>query len=176
MTGNIFRSGPETNAVLDRQHLPLSQYKNTHLRILILIIPSTEMLFSIRKNLRSKGTTGVHLTCTLYPSHQTKNSFLFLTIRPRFVGRAARPRAATLPRKRLSQLCIRQSWRPLRSSSGDCGARADGTGSAGCAGRRRIVAALGRGSLLWAPTKRGREHQSRTTRRSAAPGYGPRRI
>ncbi len=35
-------------------------------------------------------------TPDLYP-HQTEKFFLFLTIRPRFVGRAARPRAATLP-------------------------------------------------------------------------------
>ena len=32
----------------------------------------------------------------MYP-HQTRKLSLFLTIRPRFVGRAARPRAATLP-------------------------------------------------------------------------------
>ena len=43
------------------------------------------------------GTTGVHLTCTLCTSRQTKKFFLLLTIRPRFVGRAARLRAATLP-------------------------------------------------------------------------------
>jgi hypothetical protein len=75
-----------------------------------------------------------------------------------------------LPINCFSQLCIWQSWRPLRSSADACGARAGGTGSAGCAGRRRIVAALGRGSLLWAPTKRGREHPSQTTCRDAAPG------
>jgi len=35
-------------------------------------------------------------TPDLYP-HQTEKFFLLLTICPRFVGRAARPRAATLP-------------------------------------------------------------------------------
>ena len=35
-------------------------------------------------------------TPDLYP-HQTKKFFFVLTIRPRFVGLVARPRAATLP-------------------------------------------------------------------------------
>ena len=61
------------------------------------------------------------------------------------------------------QLCIWQSWRPLRSSSGDCGARAGGTGSAGCAERSRQALP---------PTKRGREHRTQTTSHYPAPGYG----
>ena len=115
------------------------------------------------------GTIGVHLICTLYPTPMTKIPRTFLLIAPALSGSTARPRAATLPINSCSQLCIWQSWRPLRSSADACGARAGGTGSAGCAGRRRIVAALGRGSLLWAPTKRGREHQSQTTCPNAAP-------
>jgi hypothetical protein len=136
------------------------------------------MHFQLRKayiQRTPRGTTRVHLTCTLSSSRRNRKFLLFLTIRPRFVG-LNRP----TPRRHFAynscpQLCIWQSWRPLRSSSGDCGARAGGTGSAGCAGRRRIVAALGRGSLLWAPTKRGREHQMRTTRRDPVPRYAYRR-
>ena len=99
-----------------------------------------------------RGTTGVRLICTL-TEHHDENCLSVLTIRPRFVGLAARPRAATLPINSCPQLCIWQSWRPLRSSSGDCGARAGGTGSAGCAGRRRIRRAGAR--LLFGSDKAG---------------------
>jgi hypothetical protein len=175
LTGNIFRSGPETTAGLDRQHLPVSLYKNTHLTILILIIPSREMHFSNKKtntthrhypligtvgdNHRT-GTTGVRLTCTLT---KPKSSFFSLQFAPALSGSRPTPRRHFAPYSYEIAATVGQSWRPLRSSSGDCGARAGGTGSAGCAGRRRIVAALARGSLLWAPTKRGREHRPQTT-------------
>jgi hypothetical protein len=82
---------------------------------------------------------------------------LHLTIRPRFVGLAARPRAATLPHTTSWRgLCVWQSWRLLRCSAGvwfphtgcpclERGLRSPtlgswcstgGTGSAGEAGRR----------------------------------------
>ena len=97
-------------------------------------------------------------TPDLYPQ-QSKTFSLVLTIRPRFVGLAARPRAATLPINSCPQLCIWQSWRPLRSSSGDCGARAGGTGSAGYAVRSRRALP---------PTKRGREHRTQATCHNSA--------
>ena len=120
---------------------------------------------------RVTGTTGVRLTCTLT---KPNSSFSSLQVAPALSGSRPTPRRH-FAYDSCPQLCIWQSWRPLRSSSGDCGARAGGTGSAGCAGRRRIVAALGRGSLLWAPTKRGREHRSQTTCSDAAPGYSSHR-
>jgi len=113
-------------------------------------------------------------TPDLYP-HQTKAFYLVLTIRPRFVGRAARLRAATLPIIDVLNYASGKAGGRCAPRLGDCGARAGGAKSAGCAGRRRIVAALGRGSLLWAPTKRGREHRSQTTCRHQAPGFGSRR-
>jgi len=58
----------------------------------------------------------------LYPFQKTiRHKYLSqLTIRPRFVGLAARPRAATLPHTAIVRLCVRQSWRLLRCSAGGC--------------------------------------------------------
>ena len=97
-------------------------------------------------------------TPDLYPLQKTiGDKFLSrLTIRPRFVGLAARPRAATLPHTAIAMLCVWQSWRLPRCSAGGALAPAvcprlerglrstpwgswcstGGTGSAGEAGRR----------------------------------------
>src|ERR1700691_5313789 len=88
-------------------------------------------------------------TADLY-HHQTKTSFAVLTIRPRFVGLAARPRAATLQSKAGGR-------RPPRL----------GTAVLGLAARGRPAAPVRSRSAL-PPTKRGREHQSQATRHCAA--------
>ena len=44
-TGKICRSRPAKVSAPERQYLPLSLYKNTHLRILILIIPQFQNAF-----------------------------------------------------------------------------------------------------------------------------------
>ena len=120
------------------------------------------------------GTRGVHLICTLYPSAPTKTPHNSLLIAPALSGLTARPRAATLPLIAVLNYASGKAGGRCAPRLGDCGARAGGTGSAGCAGRRRIVAALGRGSLLWAPTKRGRQHQTQTTYHDQVPRAGSR--
>src|SRR5581483_8372537 len=87
--------------------------------------------------------------------HQTKKFSSFLTIRPRFVGLAARPRAATLP-------IIAVHNYASGKAGGRCAPRLltavlglTARGRPAAPGARRIVAALGRGSLLWGSDKAG---------------------
>ena len=85
-----------------------------------------------------KGSNGYKWgTADLYP-HQTKTSFSFLPIRPRFVGLAARPRAATLQSK----------------AGGRCAPRL-ATAVLGLAARGRPAAPV-RSRYARPPTKRGR--------------------
>ena len=99
-----------------------------------------------------------------------------MLVAPALSGEAARPRAATLPIIDVLNYASGKAGGRCAPRLIDCGARAGGTGSAGCAGRRRIVAALGCSSLLWAPTKRGREHRSHTTCHDTVARFGSRRI
>jgi len=78
-------------------------------------------VFSHKEGYRA-GTTDLYL----FRRTGTDRSLSVLIIRPRFVGLAARPRAATLQSKAGGRCAPRL---------GDCGARAGSTGSAGCAGR-----------------------------------------
>jgi hypothetical protein len=97
-------------------------------------------------------------------------SLLHLTIRPRFVGLAARPRAATRHAKHSA------SWRPLRSLSGDCGARAGGTGSAGYAGTvartsNHFTSACSRAPSDKAGAENTRSRSKKISRTRNRPGY-----
>lgn len=149
-------------AAPDRKILPVSLYKNTHLRIPILKIPSRGCIFS-----NKEGTSKGHLRCLswartagyrtaqpsdsprssrryngtdggtpgLYPLHLTVDdkALLRLTIRRRFVGLTARPRAAT-------SSSMRSMHQQSRLAAGDIqplGGRVSPAGGTGSAGQAR---------------------------------------
>ena len=102
LTGKFCRSGAATIAGLERQIWPLSLYKNTHLRILILIILSRGMHFSIKEthsnHLKAthqrdaRNTHGYNRgTPDLYPQSNQKVLFTSLQFAPALSGEPPDP-------------------------------------------------------------------------------------
>lgn len=104
-----------------------------------------------------EGTTGVRLICTLRIDQLTKFSFHCLPFAPALSGSTARPRAATLPTIAFINYAFGKAG-GLRSSPLGCGARLAARGRPAAPDARRIVAALGRGSLLGGSDKAGAEN------------------